>query len=314
MPKAVLTPPLPPAPPPPARAGARVIYELHVRGFTAHPSRRSREAIRGTFAGLAHPAAIAHLRRLGVTHVELMPAAAWADERHLPPLGLTNYWGYNPVALLAPDPRLAPGGMAEVRAAVAALRRGRHRRDPRRRAEPYRRGRRATARRSRCAAWATPPATGTCPAMPRRYVNDAGCGNTLALDRPWPLRLAMDALRHWVAQAGLDGFRLDLATTLGRRATGFDPDAPLLQAMRQDPVLRDRWIIAEPWDIGPAAIGSAPSRPAGANGTTASATTSAASGAAMRGSLGALATRWPARADIFGARPADRQHQLRHRA
>jgi glycogen operon protein len=88
------------------------------------------------------------------------------------------------------------------------------------------------------------------PDDPWRYVDDAGCGNTLALDRPWPLRLVMDAFRHWAEAAGLDGFRLDLATTLARRDAGFDPDAPLLQAMRQDPVLRDRLIIAEPWDIG----------------------------------------------------------------
>ncbi|MBX9596656.1 MAG: glycogen debranching enzyme GlgX, partial [Roseomonas sp.] len=119
MPKALLAAPLPPIR---RRAphGPQVIYELHVKGFTAaHPG--VPEAIRGTFAGLAHPAAIDHLRRLGVTCVEVMPAAAWIDERHLPPLGLTNHWGYNPVALLAPDPKLAPGGMAEVREAVAAL-------------------------------------------------------------------------------------------------------------------------------------------------------------------------------------------------
>ncbi|NKC30907.1 glycogen debranching protein GlgX [Roseomonas sp. BU-1] len=247
LPKAVLEAPLPAAP---GRrpAGPQVVYEMHVRGFTRrHPD--IPEAIRGTFAGLAHPAAIAHLSRLGVTTVELLPAAAWIDERHLPPLGLANYWGYNPVALLAPDPRLAPGGMAEVRAAVAAL---------------------------HAAGIAVVQDvvfnhTGECdefgptlslkglgnaafhrllPGDSSRYANDAGTGNTLALDRPWPLRLAMDAFRHWAEQAGLDGFRLDLATTLGRRDKGFDRDAPLLQAMRQDPVLRDLWIIAEPWDIG----------------------------------------------------------------
>lgn len=234
---------------PPPRRGPHVIYELHVRGFTKlHPE--VPEAIRGTFAGLAHPAAIAHLRALGVTMVELMPVAAGIEERHLPPLGLTNYWNYNPVAFLAPDPRLAPGGMAEVQAAVDALHdagiavvldvvfnhtgegdhlgptlslRGldnvgfyRLRRDD-----------------------------------PARYVDDAGCGNTLALDRAAPLRLAMDALRHWTLHGGVDGFRLDLATTLGRRTGGFDPEAPLILAMRQDPVLRDRIVVAEPWDIGP---------------------------------------------------------------
>jgi glycogen operon protein len=246
MPKAVLTAPLPPAPPPPPCMGARVIYELHVRGFTrTHPD--IPEAIRGTFAGLAHPAAIAHLTRLGVTHVELMPAWAWADERQLAPIGLTNYWGYNPVGWLAPEPRLAPGGMAEVRAAVAALAAAgigvildvvlNHS------GEGDAHGPTLSLRGLGDAAWYRNDAEG-------RYVNDTGCGHGLALDRPWPLRLAMDAIRHWVGQAGLAGLRLDLATTLGRRADGFDPDAPLLQAMRQDPLLRDRWIIAEPWDVG----------------------------------------------------------------
>jgi glycogen operon protein len=248
VPKALLLPAPPPAPPRTAPHGPQVIYELHVKGFTArHP--RIPPAIRGTFAALGHPAAIEHLVALGVTMVELMPAAAWVDERHLPPLGLTNYWGYNPVALLCPDPRLAPGGMAEVRAAVAALQDAglaviqdvvlNHT------GESDHLGPtlslcglgNATFHRLRAE-------------DPRRYVDDAGCGNVLALDRPWPLRLAMDALRHWAEAAGLDGFRLDLATTLARREAGFDGDAPLIQAMRQDPVLRARVIIAEPWDIG----------------------------------------------------------------
>jgi glycogen debranching enzyme GlgX/4-alpha-glucanotransferase len=247
VPKALLGHALPPIRRPVLR-GPQVIYELHVKGFTArHPD--IPEAIRGTFAGLAHPAAIAHLRELGVTAVELLPAAAWADERHLPPLGLSNYWGYNPVAPLCPDPRLAPGGMAEVRAAVAALQaagiaviqdvvlnhtgEGDHL-GPTLSLKGFGNAAFHRLREDR-----------------RLYADDAGCGNTLALDRPWPLRLAMDALRHWVGQAGLDGLRLDLATTLARREAGFDPDAPLIQAMRQDPVLREAVIVAEPWDIGP---------------------------------------------------------------
>jgi glycogen operon protein len=246
MPKAVLADPLPPPPlPPPPAAGPRVIYELHVRGFTRlHPE--IPEALRGTLAGLAHPAAIAHLRRLGVTHVELMPLAAGIEERHLPPLGLTNYWNYNPVALLAPDPRLAPGGMAELRAATEALRDAgigtildvvlNHT------GEGDEHGPILSLRGLADALFHRRHGTG--------YANDAGCGNTLALDRPWPLRLAMDALRHWVAWGGVDGFRLDLGVTLGRRDHGFDPAAPLLAAMRQDPWLRDRIVIAEPWDIG----------------------------------------------------------------
>ena len=113
-----------PAPQPPiARRfpmGETILYELNVRGFTRlNPD--VPEADRGAFAGLAHPSAIEHLSRLGVTSVEIMPADAFVDERHLPPLGLTNAWGYNPVILGAPDPRLAPGGWAEVRRATDAL-------------------------------------------------------------------------------------------------------------------------------------------------------------------------------------------------
>jgi glycogen operon protein len=247
MPKALLTAPLPPIR---GRAprGPRVIYELHVKGFTAtHPAIPA--AIRGTFAGLGHPAAIAHLRGLGVTCVELLPAAAWIDERHLPPLGLTNHWGYNPVALLAPDPKLAPSGMAEVRAAVSALREAgiatvldvvlNHS------GEGDELGPTLSLKGLGNAAFHRLRGDD-----PRRYVNDTGCGHALALDRPWGLRLAMDALRHWAEQAGLDGFRLDLATTLARREHGFDADAPLIQAMRQDPALRELLIIAEPWDLG----------------------------------------------------------------
>jgi glycogen operon protein len=244
LPKCIVTA-LPDAAPYAARPGPHVIYELHVRGFTKlHP--HIPPALRGTFAGLSHPAAIAHLKRLGITLVELLPCAAWIDERHLPPLGLSNYWGYNPVAFLAPDPRLAPGGMADVRDAVAALHAAgigvildvvlNHT------GEGDALGPTLSLRGLGEYTWYR--------FRDGRLADDAGCGNTLALDRPWPLRLAMDALRHWALAAGVDGFRLDLATTLGRRDAGFDPHAPLLAAMRQDPVLRQRIIIAEPWDIG----------------------------------------------------------------
>lgn len=248
VPKAVVAAPLPPLPPRPRFdwRGA-VIYEMHVRGFTMrHPG--IPEALRGTFAGLGHPAAIAHLRRLGITAVELMPLAACIDERHLLPLGLTNYWGYNPAAYLACDPRLAPGGWAEIRAAVTALQDGgiavlvdvvlNHS------GEGDHLGPTVSMRGLDNAGYYRLLPGGV-------EVNDTGCGNTLALDRPAGVQLAMAALRHWAAAAGVDGFRLDLATTLGRRADGFDPDAPLLTAMRQDPVLSRLAIIAEPWDIGP---------------------------------------------------------------
>ena len=226
-----------------------IVYELGVKAFTAlHPEIPA--AQRGTFAGLAHPSAVAHLRGLGVTTVEILPAAAWIDERHLPPLGLANAWGYNPIAFCAPDPRLAPGGWPDVRAAVEALHAAglevivdvvlNHsgEADELGPTLSLRGLDNATFYRLR-------------PDDAALYVNDAGCGNILALDRSPALCLAMDALRAWAIRGGVDGFRFDLAVTLGRRADGFDPAAPLLAAIAQDPVLRDLKLIAEPWDIGP---------------------------------------------------------------
>ncbi|MBB6250639.1 glycogen debranching protein GlgX [Nitrospirillum iridis] len=226
-----------------------VIYECLVKGFTAlHPE--VPEAARGTFAGLGHPASVAYLRDLGVTTLEILPAMAWMDERHLPPLGLTNAWGYNPVAFCAPDPRLAPGGWAEVRAAVAALQAAgievvldvvlNHS------GESDELGPTLSLRGLDNAGYYRLRGDDR-----RYYDNDTGCGNTLAVDRPMMLRLALDALRTWADRAGLDGFRFDLAATLGRTDRGFDAASPFLSAVAQDPVLRELKLIAEPWDIGP---------------------------------------------------------------
>ena len=249
VPKAIVTAPPTPAAPreAPASLTGHVVYELHVRGFTRlHPD--IPEAIRGTFAGLAHPAAVGHLKRLGISMVELMPSAAWIDERHLPPLGLSNYWGYNPIGYMAPDPRLAPGGWAEVRSAVEALHAAgiavvldvvfNHS------GESDHLGPTVSMRGLDNAGYYR-----LLPEDRRYYVNDAGCGNVLATERPAVLRLVLDSLRTW-ATTGLDGFRFDLATTLARRPGGFDPAAPILAAIDQDPLLRSLAVIAEPWDIG----------------------------------------------------------------
>ncbi|MCX5478824.1 glycogen debranching protein GlgX [Kaistia geumhonensis] len=250
VPKGIVRRPLAPAhrlTPAPVLA-EQVIYELHVRGFSKLNADVP-EALRGTFAGLGHPASIRYLTGLGVTMVELLPVAAWLDERHLPPLGLSNYWGYNPVAWFVPDPRLAPGGMEEVRAAVAALHEAgiavildvvyNHS------GESDHLGPTLSMRGLDNAGYYR-----LLPGDKRLYVNDAGCGNVLALERPQGVRLAMDAMRHWVTEAGVDGFRFDLATTLARRDSGFDPAAPILSAIVQDPLLSSLVLIAEPWDIG----------------------------------------------------------------
>lgn len=248
MPKGVVTMPLPaPTAAPPRFAPGGLIYELHVRGFTmSQPD--VPVAKRGTIAALAHPAVIAHLKRLHVSAVELMPINAWIDERHLGPLGLTNYWGYNSVNWFAIDPRLAPGGMAELRTTVTALHDAGigvildmvYNHD----GESDAMGPTLSLRGLDARGYFRHAADGT-------LINDTGTGNSVACNAPVVRRMIADSLRHFVTQAGVDGFRFDLGPALGRMADGFDPHAPLLEELRADPILADRVMIAEPWDIGP---------------------------------------------------------------
>ena len=224
------------------------IYELLVKSFTMrHPA--VPQNLRGTLAALTEPAILDHLRGLGVSHVELMPVAAWMDERHLPPLGLSNAWGYNPVNFFALDPRLAPGGGADLARLCAAYARAgigvildivlNHT------AESDEFGATIGLRGLDNAVYYRHAADD-----PGRLVNDTGCGHTLALDRTPVVRMAMDSLRHW-RSLGVCGFRFDLGTVMGRNDTGFSPDAPLLAAIAQDPDLSQALLIMEPWDIGP---------------------------------------------------------------
>ncbi|MGB3415728.1 MAG: glycogen debranching protein GlgX [Mesorhizobium sp.] len=243
---AVALPEAVPAAPPLFQPGG-LIYEIAVRAFSMrHPDVPERD--RGTVRALAHPAVIAHLKKLGVSSVELMPVTAWIDERHLPPLGLANAWGYNPVTFMALDPRLAPGGLADLREAVSALHAAgigvildlvfNHT------GESDVLGPTLSLRGLDANAYYRHTVGGT-------LVNDTGTGNTLACDHPVVQRLVLDSLRHFVRHAGVDGFRFDLAPVLGRDGRGFDPNAPLFQAIRSGPLLADRILIAEPWDIGP---------------------------------------------------------------
>ncbi|MGC4025109.1 MAG: glycogen debranching protein GlgX [Mesorhizobium sp.] len=222
-----------------------LIYELQVRAFTTlHPD--VPEKLRGTVGALAHPVIIEHLKKLHVSAVELMPITAWMDERHLPPLGLHNAWGYNPVSFMALDPRLCPGGVKELRETVEALHESgigvildlvfNHT------AESDMQGPTVSLRGLDAQAYYR--------SLDGRLVNDTGTGNTVACDHPVVRRLVLDSLRHFVRHAGVDGFRFDLAPILGRDDNGFDAHAALLQEMRGDPLLGDRVLIAEPWDIG----------------------------------------------------------------
>ncbi len=308
VPKAIVEAEPPPLPdPPPFDWDNQVILELHVRGFTMrHPDVPA--AIRGTFAALAHPAVLGHLTGLGVTAVELMPAAAWIDERHLAPLGLTNYWGYNPAAFLAPDPRLAPAGWPEIRATVQALRNAgiatildvvlNHT------GEGDALGPTLSLRGLDDALYYRRTGDGAAPrgAAEGSYVNDTGCGHTLALDRPTVWRLALDALRAWAIRGGFDGFRLDLAATLGRTATGFHPDHPLLAAIAADPVLSRRVLIAEPWDIGPGGYQTGAFPAAWGEWNDRYRDTIRRFWRGDPGTIGDLATRFAGSADIFGPR------------
>ncbi|WP_426254727.1 glycogen debranching protein GlgX [Sphingomonas sp. DC2300-3] len=245
VPRAIVTPPTTVPVAPPLFTPGGLIYELNVRGFTMlHPD--VPEAQRGTIAALAHPAIIAHFKTLNVAAVELMPIVAWIDERHLSPLGLTNSWGYNPVVPMAIDPRLAPGGVAELVETVAALRSAgigvildlvfNHT------GESDRLGPTLSLRGFDEALYDAHAPDGS-------LVNDTGTGNTLDCSRPEVRALILGSLRHF-ARCGVDGFRFDLATILAR-GPGFDPHAPIFAEIAADPLLASRIMIAEPWDIGP---------------------------------------------------------------
>ncbi len=225
------------------------IYEVAVKPFTIlHPD--IPEANRGTVAALAHPSVIAHLKKIGVDAIELMPITAWIDERHLPPLKLANGWGYNPVAFMALDPRLCPGGVRELRETVSALHQAgigvildlvfNHT------GESDRHGATLSMRGLDNLSYYR-----NVPSEPGHLVNDTGTGNTVACDAPQVRRLVIDTLRHFVIHAGVDGFRFDLAPVIGRTAGGFEPEGETLKAMLADEALKDRVLIAEPWDIGP---------------------------------------------------------------
>ncbi len=249
MPKAIVTSPRSRVfPERPLYKTGGLIYELPVRAFSKlHPSIPG--PLRGTIGALRQPEIIDHLVKLGVAAVELMPVIAWIDERHLSPLGLRNAWGYNPVSFMALDPRLAPGGIGELRETVEALRDAgigvildvvlNHT------GESDQAGPTLSLRGLDNLTYYR-----HFDENPARLANDTGCGNTLACDDPVVQRLILDTLRHFVTHAGVDGFRFDLAPVLGRNAQGFDRNAELLNAMRGDSVLADRILIAEPWDVG----------------------------------------------------------------
>ncbi len=226
-----------------------VIYETHLRGTTMrHPS--VPEAWRGTFSGLKVDEVVEHIKRLGMTAVELLPVHAFVDDEYLLKQGLRNYWGYNTIGFFAPHPRyMATRTVSEFKQMVARLHSAglevildvvyNHT------AEGNELGPTLSFKGIDNASYYRL-------AEDRRfYINDTGTGNTFDLTNAGALRMVNDSLRYWVAEMHVDGFRFDLATILGREHHGFDPKGGFLDACRQDPLLSQVKLIAEPWDVGP---------------------------------------------------------------
>lgn len=233
----------------PRKKAPGLFYEMNVRGYTMrHPSVQG--PLRGTVAALTTQRVIDHLKFIGVDTLQLMPTAAWIDEGHLPALGLTNAWGYNPVVYSAIDPRLAPRGPHELRNMT----------------DLYRKNGISVILDVVYNHTGEGDADGPMLSLmgldaktyyrfvevdgKQHLVNDTGTGNTLRCDHPATQRLVIDSLRYWVEEMGVSGFRFDLATVLGREP-GFNPNAEMLKKIKADPVLSQCILVAEPWDPGP---------------------------------------------------------------
>ena len=226
------------------------LYETHLRGFTMrHPDIPELE--RGTFAGFSHRKVIDYIKALGVSSVEILPVHQFIDENFLAQKGLRNYWGYNTLSYFAPHAGYQlHDGVAEFRQMVDCYHDAglevildvvyNHT------AESNHLGPTLGFRGIDNASYYHLQAE-----QPRFYVNDTGCGNTVNAQHPAVMRLILDSLRYWSNDMGVDGFRFDLATTLGRKKKGFSQYANVFQAIAQDPELSQTKLIAEPWDIGP---------------------------------------------------------------
>lgn len=231
-----------------------VIYEAHVKGMTMlHPD--VPDELKGTYLGLCHPAVLQHLKQLGITTLQLLPVSAFMAEPRLSGLKLTNYWGYNPIAFFAPEPRYqVSDAVSEFKTMVRTFHQHgievildvvfNHT------AEAGEDGPvlsfRGLANRQYYLFHSHGEMTDY-----QNYCNFTGCGNTLNLSHPAMQKMVMDALRYWLTEMQVDGFRFDLAVTLGREHKRFNPYAAFFQIIAQDPVISTAKLIAEPWDVGP---------------------------------------------------------------
>ncbi|MFC3120492.1 glycogen debranching protein GlgX [Agaribacter flavus] len=231
----------------------RIIYEAHIKGLsTLHPD--VPEDIKGTYLGACHPAIISHLKSLGITTIQFLPLMAFMPEPFLSGKGLTNYWGYNPINFFCPEPRYASkNAYTECREMIKVLK-----------SEGFEVLLDVVFNHT---AEAGDPGTiisfkGLCNRHAYlleqhdesdgvSYTNYSGCGNTVKVSDAYMLNLILDAMRYWVTHMGVDGFRFDLAATLGRQTFEFRKNASFFKIIKQDPVLKTAVMLAEPWDIGP---------------------------------------------------------------
>lgn len=226
-----------------------VLYEAHLRGFTMlHPDVPTE--LRGTFSALRDPHVVSYLRDLGVTAVELLPIHAFVDEGYLADRGLRNYWGYNSIGFFAPQPRyLATPLVNEIKETISHLHHAgievildvvyNHT------AEGNELGPTLSFKGiDNASYYRLAPDS-------RYYINDTGTGNTVNFSHSRVLQMVFDSLRYWVQEMHVDGFRFDLATILAREPHGFEEDGRFFDACRQDPILSQVKLIAEPWDCGP---------------------------------------------------------------
>ncbi|MEG3614200.1 glycogen debranching protein GlgX [Isoptericola haloaureus] len=293
-----------------------VVYEAHVRGLTLqHPG--VPEELRGTYAGLAHPAVIEHLQALGVTTLELLPIHASTAEPWLAGRGLTNYWGYSTMGFFAPHAAYATAAAREAGPAAVV---------------DEVRGMVQLLHEAGIEVLLDVVYNHTCEGgddalhlswrgldntlyylhdggTPARLADVTGTGNTLDFRRTRVVQMALDSLRYWAEVIGVDGYRFDLAVTLGRDHDGYTPDHPFLSALRTDPVLSGLKLVAEPWDVGPGGwqTGRFPAPMAEWNDRFRNATRSFWLESARAGSHGApmhglreLTTRLAGSADLFG--------------
>lgn len=231
-----------------------VVYEAHVKGLTQlHPD--VPEQHKGKFLGVSHPKVIEHLQQLGITSIQLMPVMAFMPEPYISEKGLTNYWGYNPINYFSPDPRYAVSDpISEFKSMVKALH------DVNievlldvvfnHTAEGSLDGPILSFKGFDNTSFYLFERNDYGVIDYHKYVNNSGCGNSVNTAYPYVMKMVMDSLRYWVAEMGVDGFRFDLAASLGRDPYEFSALAGFFRTLRQDPVLIETKLIAEPWDIG----------------------------------------------------------------